>query len=75
MSKMLKKVGAIITAFSVFISLIVAIDYFCRECLRNFLWAHSSFLLTGLIVAIALLILVIATVSFLRKCQQNQYDI
>ncbi len=75
MSKILKKVGAIITAFSVFISIIVAIDYFCRECLRNFLWAHFSFLLTGLIVAIALLILVIATVSFLRKWQQNQYDI
>ena len=75
MLKIIISIGSAILALATLIGGASAIDYFCEGCVKHFFWAHFSLLATGLIVAFALLILVIAVVYFLKKWQQNQYDI
>ena len=72
---MLKTIIEVILALATAIGGIAAIDYFCDVCVKNFFWNHSSLFIYGLIISIALLIIVVTTVYFLRKWQLNQYDI
>lgn len=75
MLKIIVSIGSVILALATLMGGVAAIDYFCGGCVKDFLWAHLSFLLIGFIVAVALLILVIALVSVLKKWHQNQGDI
>jgi hypothetical protein len=72
---MLKTIIEVILALATAIGGISAIDYFCNGCVKNFFWNHSSLFIYGLIISIALLVIVVTTVYFLRKWQLNQYDI
>ena len=72
---MLKTIIEVILALATAIGGISAIDYFCDACVKDFFGNHSSLFIYGLIISIALLVIVVTTVYFLRKWQLNQHDI
>jgi hypothetical protein len=73
---MLKIIGSAMTAFATALTIIVSIDYFCKECLKNFFWTQHSQLLIGTLAGMtALLVILFAAVYFSKKLKQNKWDI
>lgn len=72
---MLKNIFPAILAIATIIGGIAATDQLCGGCIMNFFSKHALFLSTGLLIAIALLIIVVTIVYFAKKLKQNQWDI